>query len=549
MDPKQQSSRLSGAHLRLFMSVLLQNETVFQQFYGKLTVDKFSDESHKLLYRVLLDLWEKNKTVPSEAELYVEIESHFSVDSQIISSAGRDDLEDLLNYSYDEATFGSNDPSSSKMTKFAFSAGKRFLQQCHATEVLSDLSSMPTLDNLSGFFNQAASQAELLALNEYNSKPKLTLPEEWSYTSPFILRTTGIPFLDKYMRGGARKQEGYSLMAPYGTCKTTLAVMLWSQAAMQSHEDTLQDDWDGNKGLSFLVTYEAPLSPEVQHRVVMYTAQVHRERLEAMGIGGIGVLGYDPENPLPYEQKLFSQQIGDGLFEPEKARIERVTPYLNEHTVCLDFTGDDDEWPNAGHGGIDEIIQRINLELRSRGPEYYVKNVIVDYLGMMVDQDNSIVGDKHENHLLYQQKVSELVNRIAVRMDCHIWILHQLSGAANAMLSPTKTMHHTDAKGSKSLVENIHFSFVIGNLNMDQMGQIACTKVRGARRQPPSLITVEGEFNNVFAPENYHIDSKGKIVDKETAKAVGNSLSLGDFDSLGDTTDGDVAAAAEGDDG
>ena len=539
MDPKPQLDKLSGAHLRLFMSILLQNETVFQQFYGKLAVAQFSDESYQLLYRVLLDFWDKQKTLPAEAELYAEIEAFFDQDDQIISAAGRADLEDVLSYAYDPDTFGTNDASSSKMTKFAFRAGKKFLTQVHVNDVTYQLKSLTSFDNLSGFFSNAATQAEWLALNDHTNKPKLTLGEKWDKTKPFVVRSTGLSFLDDFMGGGARENEAYGLMAPYGTCKTTLAVMLWSLTANQCYNETLDENWDGKKGLSFLVTYEAPLAPEIQHRVVMYSAQIHRDRLEAMGTEGLDALQSDPDNPLPYEQDLFKQQISDGVFLPETKRIEKATSYINDHTVCLDFTGADEDWPHAGHGGVSEIIQRINLELRNRGKDHYVKNVIIDYLGLMVDQDGSENNSKkEEDHKLYQKKVQELIKQVAVKFKCHLWVLHQLSGSANAMLSPTKTLHHTDAKGSKSFGENFHFMFVVGNLNMDQMGQIACTKFRRSRRQPPKVIRVEGEFNNVVAPENYHIDSHGKIVDPSTAQAIGGNTAFGnqsdDFQDDGD---------------
>jgi replicative DNA helicase len=206
MDSNPQPTRLSAAQLRLFMAVLLQNEPAFQQFYGKLAVENFSDESHQLLYRMLLDFWEQNEALPCEAETYVEIETYFDKDDEIISSAGRDDLEDLLNYAFDEETFGASGPSSAKMTKFAFRAGKRLLQQCYVDKISVDLKELPTLDMLSDFFNNAATQTEWLALNEHASKPKQTLPEQWANLAPYLVQTTGLSFLDKYMAGGARKQ-------------------------------------------------------------------------------------------------------------------------------------------------------------------------------------------------------------------------------------------------------------------------------------------------------------------------------------------------------
>ena len=90
-----------------------------------------------------------------------------------------------------------------------------------------------------------------------------------------------------------------------------------------------------------------------------------------------------------------------------------------------------------------------------------------------------------------------------------------------------------------------------GNLNLDQLGQIHCTKRRRAKPQPPSIIKVEGEFNNVYSPDNYHVDNKGQIVDKETASTVGlASEGLAEYGDLYDntTTAQDLLLNNEGDD-
>ena len=146
-----------------------------------------------------------------------------------------------------------------------------------------------------------------------------------------------------------------------------------------------------------------------------------------------------------------------------------------------------------------EIVNRIKLELRERGSdgsEWYVKNVIVDYLGLMVDRDSTLrKSDPVEDHKAYQAAVAQIVNLVSKPFDCPSWILHQLSGVANATLNPTKVLHHTDAKGSKSFGENLDFCFVIGSLNADSLGQVACTKHRRAGKQAPSVIKVDGEYN------------------------------------------------------
>ena len=554
MQTDLQSNRLSGAHLRLFVAILMQNETVFQHFKGKLTVNSFSEESYQLLYRVLIDFSATDNSLPSFAEVWADLETWFEAEPDIISEDGRVELEDFLEYAADPDLFHDYPVQHQKMERFAFKAGKRLLLQLHVQQFQQKLQKGVTFEQLPFVLQQTQVQLEMLSMAGHTTQAALTFEPKWDKRNPKFIRTTGLGFLDKYLGGGAVGGEVYGLMAPYGTCKTTLAVMLWCTAAQQSYEAALADDWDGRKGLSIFVSYEASLSPELQHRALMYSARVSRYSLDRMGLEGMDGLMADVEKPLPYEKIKFARQISDGVFEPERVRVNKVIPWLNEYSLCLDFSGADVTFPSAGNGGILEIIQRIKLELRNRGPEYYVRGIVLDYLGLMVDRDSTLkAGPKQkDDHKTYQEAGQRVVTEICKPFQCHTWVFHQLSGAANAMLSPTKTLHHTDAKGSKSFAENLDFALVIGNLNNDAMGQLACTKHRRFKRIPPTVIQVDGEFNSVSSPDNYHIDGKGNIVDKSIMAAVGVAASNDGYSDITASADsatlsGEVTALGSAD--
>lgn len=521
----RQSSGLSDAHVQLFMAILVQNEGVFAHFKGQLTVEHFDAEWCRLLYRVVLDHYAVSAALPSFAELESGLKSFFEDDPEIISESAREELESFLDYAFlDPSAFADEPVNGEKLEKFAFRAGKRLLLRFERIQLEQVIRTETSLDELPFILQAARSRIEMIQLSGYHNSATLTFDEGWDLNAARTIQSTGLGFLDKYLGGGTSKGEAYGVMAPYGTCKTTLAVMLWCTAAQQCYEETFAEDWDGRKGLSVLVTYETAMSPEVQRRSLMYASLVSRYSLDGMANVGMSRLSDDAENPLPYEKKLFARAIQDGVFKPERQRVKDAIVWLNQHTLCLDFSGADKRFPTAGHGGISEIIQRIKMELRSRQGEYYVKNVIIDYLGLMVDRDSSIKVDRNkpEDHKTYQQANERIAKEICKQhFDCHAWVFHQLSGTANAMLSPTKTLHHTDAKGSKSFAENLDFAFVFGNLNNDNMGQVACTKHRHFRRLPPTVIKVDGEFNLVIAPDNFHIDNDGKIVDKATMAAAG----------------------------
>lgn len=522
-----QGRKLSAAHLELFMAVLIQNENVFLHFSDTIDPGHFSGEHFQLLYRVLLDHYDANKSLPSYSELDAGLKSVFEEDPEIISDVAVGNLENFLSYAFDAETFSDYSPSSAKMEKYAFTVGKKILLNKLKTDITSTLSSHTSVDTdeLGDFFQRCAEQSEILSQTEYSNKPQLSFEDGWDKSDPEYIYTTGFEFFDRYMAGGYKKGEIYGLMAPYGTCKTTLAVMLWCKAAEQCYAAALADP-EAKKGLSFLVTYEAPLIHEIRHRALMFTAGVHRESLDRMGSMGLDALNNDADNPLPYEKYKFSKEVSHGIFKPERQRILEAIPALNQHTVCLDFTGSDPNWPRAGSQGVREIINRIKLELRNRGGEdkCYVKNVIVDYLGLLVDRDVNIKAvDSADESKVLAKHVEKLKTNLSVRFKCHTWVLHQLSGAANSIRSPTRNMWHTDSKGSKSFAENVDYSFVVGQLNLEQLGQLHCTKQRRSKRAPPAIIRVEGEYNTVYVPDNFHIDSRGQIVDKADAESTGAS--------------------------
>ena len=529
MQPTQ-SVRLEASHLKLFIAIFLQNETVFNEFRTKFTADHLDEPHYKIIMLAMRDLYEQKNELPVEAELRTQVESMFETDPDLGSDAVLDDIADFLNYAYTPESFGKTNPegaSSTKLTKFAYSACKRLLQQRHAEALQQDIESTDNLSLLPAILTRASEQAHALELLAHTTEVDLAFPGNWDTTRNYgVIRSTGIPFIDKLTNGGLMNTETLMLMAPYGTCKTTIGVMFLTSGAKQCYERSLMPDHDGRIGLTIFATYEAP-KEEVQDRILMNAGNISRYSLEAMGKIGLNHLGSDPDKPLDYEKKRFKTQIADGVFVPERVRADQVIPWLNAHAVILDFSGADKRYPNAGCGGIEELIARINLEVRNRGgkEKVYINSIIIDYLGLMVDNDETLtVNNKRlDNHQLYGKAILGL-NRLAKQMDTVVVMLHQLNGEANKLGSPTKAIDHTSAQGSKSVAANVTFSLVVGSLTLDddRLGQIACTKFRRSKPVPPQVIKVDGEFNTVFTPDGYRI-LKGRIVDKDTAQSVGVS--------------------------
>ena len=520
----QPNSGLSARFAQLLMAILVRNTSVFERFRTDLSVEHFNAEHHQLVYRVLLDHWAENQELPARAELEATVYSYLEEDPEIISDTGQEALAIFFQYAFSADTF-TGGPDSVKMERFAFRAGSKLLKH-HLAIAVSQQAVLQPENTLDDFFQQAADKAVQFELNSMGSSTHLTFPDNFDKANPLEIQSTGLSFLDSYMGGGAVKGEVYLLMAPYGTCKTTLAVQLWCTDARRNYAAALGSE-DETQGISVLITYEAPLSPEIQHRAMMYAATVHRTSLEQMGQEGLDALSNDPEAPKPYEKTRFRDEIASGMFIPERSRIDDIVPIINEHTLCLDFSGADDSVKGSGYGGVAEIVARIKAELRNRGGKHFVSSIHIDYLGLLCDRDETIVASQGaETHVQYQKAVDRIGNQLSKQFGCHTWVLHQLSGQANSIQSPTKSMHHTDAKGSKSVAENADFAFVVGNLSLQQLGQISCTKHRRYHKMAPTIIKVNGEFNEVIAPDNYTVDHRGQIVDENTAGLAGSNQSL-----------------------
>jgi hypothetical protein len=395
------------------------------------------------------------------------------------------------------------------------------LLRAHNDQTLRQLASSQ-LQELPFVLREAQARADLFASFGAVVRREEVFAEGWDRRSPQTLRTTGFSFFDRFMGGGEANGEAYVFMAPLGTCKTVLSVMKWVASARQAYTATLADGWDGRKGLSVLVSYEASLNSELQHRALSYAAKIHKDRLQAMGHLGLEALNNDPYNPLPYEHTLFAREISDGMFVPERQRVSQELGWMNSHLVCFDFSGASTENSAFANGGISGLVQRLQATLRAWGDQYYVHSVVIDYLGLMADRYNVTLPPRaqQESHVLYQASVDAAVNTIAKPYDCPVWIMHQLSGEANARLNPTSTMHHTQAKGSKLVGENAAFCFVVGHLTAESMGVLSCTKHRRYKPLPNTVIQVVGEFNNMRGLDNYSIDSRGQIVDRATMNAT-----------------------------
>jgi hypothetical protein len=514
---------LSNSHFKTLLRVLARNAKIFLQFKNKFSHKTFSNPAHGEVYEILLNFWEDNNRLPSRLELKTEILSLFDQPDSL-DTGEVEEICALLKFIYSKDDDEACKPSDPHVEQYAKKIGKRALQLQHLSEIKTNLRTVD-LDDVPVFLRNM--QEKSVALKNIDNDPRvcLTFKDGWDVDNPLIVKSCGIPVFDYFMSGGVASGELYMLFAPLGVGKTTVAVQLWVEAAKQCAAEELRSDWDGRRGVTFYVSYEPPLTPELNHRLLMNAAHVSRESLQSMGFGGLANLSNDPDNPKPYELERFQLEIENGLFKPERKRVEDVIGTLNNHTCCLDFSGANKAEVGAGLGGVAEIVERIKAELEVRekktNKQHYVKNIMVDYLAALVNNHSKtpeVVKSKRTETQIYLDQVYLMGRDLAKGFNCHMWIMHQLDSKANQQENPTARLSHADSKGCKMSAENCDFAFVIGKLQ-NQIGQLVCTKHRRSAPHSPRLVHIDGEFNRIQEAGNHTIVNN-KIVLKELAETV-----------------------------
>lgn len=345
---------------------------------------------------------------------------------------------------------------------------------------------------------------------------KLLEPVDWRENKPLEKVSTGLTFIDMFLGGGTVGGEVYGLLGPMGSCKTTLARQLTTEAALgfAAKQSTI-----GNDKFAAIVSYEADLR-ETQVGVFGYAAQIPRSRLEETAYADLSTSA----NPAPYEHRLLANSLQysqQAVKLGEQERLDGVVDLLDDHMAVLDMTGQSDH-PEHGMGGINEIAGHIADCITGRSQQCGL--IVIDYVGAMVKRQleatsgfSDIATLRHAVGLA----ASEAKHKLARQFDCPVWLVHQMSGEAAARSSAAK-LDHTDAAESAGFAENLDFAFVTGKPNTDSRASFRCTKHRRRPPRPSTVIQILGNWGRVVEATGYGFHPRtGQIIAKNHLASVG----------------------------
>lgn len=504
------------------VAVLIRNEDAHTTVRDILSIEQFGrfDAGLALAYKIACDFYDEFGMLPDYELLRSEIQEAMVEDPAALDLDEVKRLNDFLEYAFDEDAFEKGDVATSRVyTQWAIKKARRFLQDHLAEQVQHTIVNADgVVEDVAALFAKCHERVEAIDALA-GSKVIEPFPEGWDHRGGIPLVSTGIPFIDPFLGGGHAPGEVYVAMGPYGSCKTTLAVMGVVEAALHGWTTAQSDPTTDRVGIGFLLSYEAPVDNELRLRALSYAARIHRDSLETMEhLGSLSTSKHLKD----YEKKLFRVQLAKGekvLGERDRAR--RAMTWLNQHLCMIDMTGNDPDHRGAGGGFVEEAARAVAAECRRRNA--YPTAVWVDHADAMTDAYMASAGlDPKEKTEKLKHLPLRARRQIAVKLSCPVWIMHQLTGEANSR-SPGTRMKYTDASGCKAFGQYADFVFTIGTLTKDSLGVFACEK---HRRKPPmadTIIRVDGAYHRVRGTRGKYMVSPDRrgIISVEDARVVG----------------------------
>lgn len=527
MQQKEYGPVLGQEQKAQMMRILIRNPEAFAQAKRHLKPEHFGEANaaYRPIWQIVVEYDAKHAKLPGRGVLVTRLEMMIKQDPDLLTFQQRAKARAFIATAFADVRGGEEDCSASeKSARAAIRMLKKFREESLLAQTAESCRPRKRMvADIMGLLN--ASREEMHEIATIGVPPARPFCEGWDKSKGIGIFSTGIPFLDTFLNGGHAPGEAYGFMGPYGSCKTTLAMMLCVEACRQAHR-ILQET--GERQYVFLASYEAALENELRFRGLSYAAQIHMETFEKAD-PELGIKSFSTAETLKaYEKELFRNAILAGRkVLGEKGRLKKVIDILNKHLIVLDMTGAAPNNSGAGAGYVPEIANAIQYELSARGANAKACIAVIDYVGAMAERHLAAMElDDSALRGLVKRSGMMVKNLIASKFKCPVWLMHQLTGKANQRGVTTRNSH-LDAAESKSFTENLDFAFVVSKPDEDGLCQLTCHRPRRtANMKRPQVIQVKGKLSTVVG-----VDSK-YMVDPHTRKIKELAGGVIDGDSI-----------------
>jgi len=493
---------------QLLMAVLLKNAAVFRSVSARLQSTHFrerEDRAFVVVYNVLRELFAQSGDIPTIEILSTEISARLEDDPELLSGEQIDDVDTLLKIA------GSIEVGTQER-KAALGYAKRLMEEALHIELHSRADSSAGFSDLPTLLTEVRAQIEsIAALDAGQTQP--FFPANPADMLPTVVESTGIVWLDTYMNGGQASKEVYGFLGPYGSCKTTLSVML---CVNRARSDQHKYGRDAVLPLIYLVAWEEERE-QLQFRGMSYAARIHKDSLSgAEWYSGLSTTG----NYKEYEEKLFLPFFQGRTLPGEKERLHVAIEELNKNMVNLDFTGADRNYRDLSCSMVTGVAAAIEADQAARGNPG-VSLVVLDYAGAAAKRLLARSGqdaDRALRHLIGGMPLSAK-SELAIPFDCPVWIMHQTGTEAQSK-APGSIPKATDAAEGRNFLENLNFGFLIGTVSTDNTCVLVAGKQRRAARSVPKVLKISGEFATVSDVSKQYRIANNAIMEHRSADEI-----------------------------
>lgn len=474
------------------------------------------DQIYALVWRTLVRFWQRYHTLPDRSTFAAEVEAEVAACADYLEDEELETLNTLVELAYTCSL-----PEDTKsLRQWGLDVAGQWASENLARQVQERVAVAGPRD-VAKLLRQFSDEAERIQVGTAPKVAKALFKEGWNQEGARVV-PTGIDFFDALLDGGECAGEAYGLLGPQGSCKTTLAVQLICAGVRASHLKVRAGDRDEEKVVYYLISYEGPRL-DLMRRIMANLAEISVNSLR-------GECGGEPlstaDSLKPYELEIAGRYGAKKRGEVERQKL--WMPVANRHICLMMLDGSQEELKAHGQGGVDEVVALIEKDLLERPAGTRVGRVVIDFLGAMVSE--MLSGSRRardERPLAIVNAVAQLKKRIAVKHGCPIWILHQLSGAANARKQGWIS-DDTDAEGGKSYAQRLDFSISIAEPDESNRTVLRATKHRRSAPPPDQVCQIEGEFSRLrYIGDQYAYDPHSKsILPRAELNTIGGGLSL-----------------------
>lgn len=532
-------STLDHRQKETMLCILIRNRGAFEAVREVMSAEHITDlgPGCGLLWKVVLKFFDQYGELPPKEFMLDGLRNKLNENPDFLDETEMSELETFLDTAFELKDERGKDLTRSKLsTDYGISLAKRFLEEQFALTLREETYSNETLpEDMPALLKRYHTSLETVAsLGAADSD--LVFPPGWEKENRVKLRTTGVDVLDVFLGGGHTGQEVYILMGPYGSCKTLLALQAIYAETVLAWRSVVEKTNEGKRPKVFYFSTETTRS-QFQRRILAHGAKIPADRIASMKSVKDGLLKPGDERDT-YEKEEFADDFLAG--RPVLSEMERATGaqmLMNDYVVFVDMTEANAKNMSAGTGGMQEIARYLRAYLSQESNKDVVPYAIwIDHLEALVLRlMNNESADPRNMHHYIKTQVKLASDLIAKPFDVPTWVLHQLTGEANAS-SPGKKMHHTMGSGAKGVAEFADFSIQIGQPSQkDRVCIFNCTKHRRTPPFPSLFVQIDGKFQRVRnCNKDYGYD-----------RATGSFQSRSDMGSVASVEEAKRAAAKE----